>query len=621
MKGKIRKLLSVVVATAMTLSCLSVPAFADNEDGASTNSSSTKSHSYELYQVFTATAVGTGDQLKLSDFKWGQNGKVSADTTLNDDNSAKKVGDPVTSSIVLEIESYKNSTSDSEKLEEILKYVDLTTDPFKSGDDEQPTKLENGRDYEYTGLPAGYYLIKDEDESQDGNGGFYTLYVVESTDGTLVVSPKGNVPEVKKDVAKTSDGTASDSITAALGDSAYYTIEGSISSRIADFNTYYYKFVDTLSNGLTYNNDLKVYLRASSTADPANDIDITSYFYVNAQVANADAGSDGDHGTTTITAAIQDLKQLQNIASKNITLTSTSKIIVKYSAKVNRYAIVKDGNTNSVTLTYSNDPNNSGTPSTDEPTTNPTDEPETDNPVGGSVDSTADVYTTQISIIKKAKNGGYILTGAEFTLTSDDNALNIVAVTENTYTVATDEQTKDSSLVKYAKLKNPTSDTTYVAQADMDSDLTLYEQNGSTLYVKTTQTNLKTVKNDQTVVGTVNDQGVVTFFGLGTGSYTLAETKAPAGYATMTPITFDISFNTTMHQFSSDWGDMVNYTGSDTSNYDGILHLVVLDELSQTTLPSTGGIGTTIFYVAGTILVLGAAVALITRRRMKGEVK
>ena len=34
------------------------------------------------------------------------------------------------------------------------------------------------------------------------------------------------------------------------------------------------------------------------------------------------------------------------------------------------------------------------------------------------------------------------------------------------------------------------------------------------------------------------------------------------------------------------------------------------------TLPSTGGIGTTIFYVVGGILVIGAAVLLITRRRM-----
>ena len=36
-------------------------------------------------------------------------------------------------------------------------------------------------------------------------------------------------------------------------------------------------------------------------------------------------------------------------------------------------------------------------------------------------------------------------------------------------------------------------------------------------------------------------------------------------------------------------------------------------------LPSTGGIGTTIFYVIGGIMVAGAAIALITKKRMGSE--
>jgi LPXTG-motif cell wall-anchored protein len=45
---------------------------------------------------------------------------------------------------------------------------------------------------------------------------------------------------------------------------------------------------------------------------------------------------------------------------------------------------------------------------------------------------------------------------------------------------------------------------------------------------------------------------------------------------------------------------------------------VKVENHQGTELPSTGGIGTTIFYVVGAILVLGAGVVLITRRRMDG---
>ena len=55
---------------------------------------------------------------------------------------------------------------------------------------------------------------------------------------------------------------------------------------------------------------------------------------------------------------------------------------------------------------------------------------------------------------------------------------------------------------------------------------------------------------------------------------------------------------------------------SDTSSVGSTTQIA---NYSGTVLPSTGGIGTTIFYILGGILVVGAGVLLITRRRTNAE--
>ena len=118
-----------------------------------------------------------------------------------------------------------------------------------------------------------------------------------------------------------------------------------------------------------------------------------------------------------------------------------------------------------------------------------------------------------------------------------------------------------------------------------------------------------------------------TFSGLDDGDYILTETKTPSGYNTISPITFTVTADHDIEWTTQDRADVLTslsgnkVTGeiSFTENKtEGSLSADVVNK-SGSTLPSTGGMGTTIFYVIGSVLVLGAAVLLITKKRMSAR--
>ena len=97
-----------------------------------------------------------------------------------------------------------------------------------------------------------------------------------------------------------------------------------------------------------------------------------------------------------------------------------------------------------------------------------------------------------------------------------------------------------------------------------------------------------------------DDQGAVkAFTGLGNGTYTLVEKTVPSGYNKAAD-----------EQFTIDGSD---YTQTNLEQAKTVVNN------SGAVLPSTGGIGTTIFYIIGAILVIGAGVVLVTRRRMNAN--
>ena len=142
----------------------------------------------------------------------------------------------------------------------------------------------------------------------------------------------------------------------------------------------------------------------------------------------------------------------------------------------------------------------------------------------------------------------------------------------------------------------------------------------------------KKVKDDEaeggyhweTITVVKNEEGTTfTFSGLDDGDYRLTETTTPDGYNTIDPIEFTI---TAEHDILSDNPALTSLNGNATTGEitftsnttDGSLTADVVNQ-SGATLPETGGMGTTLFYVIGGILVVGAGVLLITKKRMSNS--
>lgn len=112
---------------------------------------------------------------------------------------------------------------------------------------------------------------------------------------------------------------------------------------------------------------------------------------------------------------------------------------------------------------------------------------------------------------------------------------------------------------------------------------------------------------------TTDSTGKFTIKGLDADTYYLTETAAPAGYnklAAPIKVMIDNNGNVTYATKTTANGEYGNAVAADAS-----LGIKVLNQ-SGALLPSTGGIGTTIFYVVGSILVVGAVVLLVTKKRM-----
>lgn len=234
------------------------------------------------------------------------------------------------------------------------------------------------------------------------------------------------------------------------------------------------------------------------------------------------------------------------------------KIEVKYSATVNNSAILANpGNKNTANFTY--DTKAPGTTPTPDPKPTPT------YPEGNKRETTTYVYA--LGILKVDPKGNP-LKGAEFTVNNADG---------------------------YISAKGDNGVYEYCAEGT----------EGAVTQFKT------------------DDNGVLTIKGLAAGTYTVTETVAPKGYNLLTtPVDVEAklheAYTETITVYKDADGNVTSKVTANTVTHTAAANVAPLVVVNQagTELPSTGGMGTTLFYVLGGILAVGAVVLLVVKKRM-----
>lgn len=544
MKKIMALLLGLVMAMAMCMT-----AFAADT---SLTIKTTNGHTYKIYQILK------GDVSGLSDGK-GTLSNVEVGSSVTDTTATAE-------SIVNDLMNKADGTLGNAAYD------------YVKGGAAVATVIGDGTE-KATNLAEGYYVVTDEYTSTGSDS--LSRYLV-AVAGPTTMEPKTETPSIDKKIIDTDKNAAADAYgktdTAAIGDTIEYEVTGSVPNY--DGYTYYYYVVDdTLSKGLTLDEDSFTVKVGDTTLTKGTDY----YVYTS---TNAD-------GTTNFRLAFENIKDY----------TVGTAISIKYNATVNEDAVIgTDPNTNTAKLIYSNNPSQSdrgdkeGVPG----------EPSDNVPTGETPDYITKTYVTQIKLTKVDQDGN-ALNGAGFTLTGD-NLTKVKITTATTFT--------EDAAGTYYKLKNGA----YTETAPTDATADLYE-NTETKYTKTTSATVTDATVDgakKTITATVGDDGILTFTGLDKGTYTLTETTTPTGYNTIDPINFEIKGDITGATATT--GGNITWSSDNqnlTWNAASQTFEITITNIAGKLLPSTGGIGTTIFYVAGTILVLGAAVLLITKKRMR----
>lgn len=352
----------------------------------------------------------------------------------------------------------------------------------------------SGTTVEFTGLNLGYYLV-------DSSLG--ALCSLDTTDSEAIIKEKNEAPEIDKEVVSDPDVNEP-----SVGDSVNFKI-----TVTAQKGAQNYVVHDTMSDGLTFNNDVVVKVGDTTLTAPNDYIVLMS-----------------PDVTDKCAFEIHFTEGYLN------SISSATEIVVTYSATINNKAVIStDPETNSAKLDYGDDSS-------------------------VKIDTDTKTYVYYFDLVKTDAED-ILIDGAQFKLYESEEgteAIEFVNI-DGTYRVAMEDE-----------ISNPDISTT-----------------------------------DTIIVS----GGNVRITGLGEGTYYLEETVAPDGYNKLTD-RISVAINSNNSATVID-----NENGTYTYDEGG----VQVENKAGSLLPSTGGMGTTLIYIAGAVLVIGAGILLVVRRRMNAE--
>ncbi len=268
-----------------------------------------------------------------------------------------------------------------------------------------------------TGLNAGYWLFLTDTAGEPAGKSTdaFTSPVYTFIDGTseTTVKPKKSVPTVEKKILDdskvkgdnvTGENEWVDAADSQNGQVVNYKLTGTIADNYASYDSYTYKFMDSLDKGLDFvDGSLSVYALNNGEY---TEINPTSY--------KVDAPSESNQRVLTVNFI--GTNELKSATAKNggtLTIDANTKIVVFYKAKLNAKAVIAgannklEGNPNTVTLEYSNNPMVAGT--------------------GTSVPDSVVDYTYGLQVNKVDLGTEAALEGAQFTITTTGDENNKVA--------------------------------------------------------------------------------------------------------------------------------------------------------------------------------------------------